>query len=149
MRVKKVSPKDLTELNELEQMVFAKDSFPKILLRKLIKRNLFFLKLEKNIDEKEIIGFVIVISDDVEHTSIINLLVKPSYQNKGFGSYLLKRVLDKIIKIGNVKTISLNVKVVNAIAIKLYQRFRFEIVEKIKNYYPLGEDSYLMELKLK
>ncbi len=148
MRIKNITSNDLTEIFELERVVFANDAFPKVLLRKLIKRNLFFLKLEKNINEKEIVGFVIAVRDGVERVNIINLLVTPAFQNKGFGSYLLKRVLDKIFILNNVKTISLNVKVENAIAIKLYQKFEFEIVEKIKNYYPLGEDSYLMELKL-
>ena len=89
MNIKEVTSKDIKKIKNIESMVFGKDAFSEKLIKKLIKENLFFLKLEKSGIKKHLIGFVIVISDQKDCANIINFLINPKYQNKGYGSFLL------------------------------------------------------------
>lgn len=147
MKIKEVLPSDLEKIFELEEKVFKEDAFEEGLIKKLIKKNFLFLKLEKNNDNKELIGFVIVLKDREDTVNVINFLINPSYQNKGYGSFLLKYTIDIIKNFKSFKKIILNVKI-NSVAINLYQKFNFQIIEKIDNYYRSGEAAYLMELNI-
>jgi len=130
MNIKKVTSKDLKKIIEIESMVFGKDAFSEKLIEKLIKENLFFLKLEKSNIKKHLIGFVIVIMDQKDCANIINFLINPKYQNKGYGSFLLNHTILKIKEFE-------------------YEKIGFQIIRKINNYYQLKDSAYLMELKFK
>ena len=147
MNIKRVTSKDLKKIIEIESMVFGKDAFSEKLIKKLIKENLFFFKLEKANIKKHLIGFVIVISDQKDCANIINFLINPKYQNKGYGSFLLNHTILKIKEFDKVKKIILNVNINNSSAIKLYEKIGFQIIQKINNYYQLKDSAYLMELK--
>jgi ribosomal-protein-alanine N-acetyltransferase len=148
MKINKVTLEDLIEIHNLEQKVFKDDAFAKDLIKKLIRRNTFFLKLEKSGFKRNIIGFVIIVKDRADRVNIVNFLIKPKYQNKGFGSLLLKHTLDKVRELGEIKRIVLNVKINNKMAIKLYEKFNFRIIEKLENYYKSKESAYLMVLDM-
>ena len=149
MNIKKVTSKDLKKIIEIESMVFGKDAFSEKLIKKLIKENLFFLKLEKSSIKKHLIGFVIVIMDQKDSANIINFLINPKYQIKGYGSFLLNQTILKIKEFDKVKKIILNVNINNPSAIKLYEKIGFQIIQEINNYYQLKDSAYLMELKFK
>ncbi|MFX1259161.1 MAG: ribosomal protein S18-alanine N-acetyltransferase [Promethearchaeota archaeon] len=144
MKIKEVIPKDLNEIFNLEQAVFKEDAFSKELMKKLISKNIFFLKIEKHGIKKIVTGFVIVVKDREDRANIINLVIHPNYQNKGYGSLLLKETIKRIKELNKVNRIVLNVKVNNTSAIKLYKKFGFQIVQQIDNYYRSKEASYLM-----
>ena len=148
MKIKSVSSKDISEIFLLEKSVFNQNAFSKELIKKLVRNNLFFLKLEKNKIRKEIIGFVIVVKDRIDRANIINFLVNPKYHNKGYGSYLLSNTIQKIKESNVIKKIVLNVQVQNSTAIMLYRKFGFKIVQKINRYYQSKEDAYLMKLEI-
>jgi len=148
MKIKNVRPKDLIEIHNLEQKVFKENAFSKDLIKKLIQRSTFFFKLERSGIKKFIIGFVIIVEDREDRVNIVNFLINPKYQNKGFGSWLLKYAIDKIKPLKKITKIVLNVKIDNHIAIKLYEKFNFRIVEKLDNYYQSKESAYLMVLDI-
>jgi len=148
MNIKKVTSKDLKKILEIESVIFGKDAFSEKLIKKLIKENFFFLKLEKSSIKKHLIGFVIVIMVQKECAHIINFLINPKFQNKGYGSFLLYQTILKIKEFNNIKKIILNVNINNSSAIKLYEKFCFRIIQKITNYYHLKDSAYLMELNL-
>ncbi len=145
MKIKDVSIKDLNKIYKLEQKVFKEDAFSKDLILKLIQKKNLFLKLEKKI----LIGFTILVKDRKDRVNIINFLINPDYQNKGYGSFLLEKAIGKIKNLDkDIKKIILNVKVENSIAIKLYQKFGFQIVQRIEKYYQTKDTAYLMELNV-
>lgn len=148
MKIKNVRLKDLIEIHNLEQKVFKENAFSKDLIKKLIQRSTFFFKLERSGIKKFIIGFVIIVEDREDRVNIVNFLINPKYQNKGFGSWLLKYTIDKIKGLKKITKIVLNVKIDNHIAIKLYEKFNFRIVEKLENYYQSKESAFLMVKKL-
>ena len=111
-------------------------------------KNTFFLKLYAEELSKDIIGFIIIIQDREDRVNLINLLITKRNQNKGCGTYLLNYTIKEVKKLHNIKTIVLNVNSKNKTAIKLYQKFNFQIVEKIENYYRQKQSAYLMILNL-
>ena len=132
----------------MESNTFKKDAFSKTSILNLILKNTLFLKLIDNETSNKIVGFIIVIQDREDRINLINLLIRKQYQNKGYGSYLLKYTLNKIKEMNNIEVIVLNVNSKNEVAIFLYQKFGFRIVQKIENYYRQKKSAYLMILKI-
>ncbi|MFX0035252.1 MAG: GNAT family N-acetyltransferase [Candidatus Hermodarchaeota archaeon] len=149
MEVKEVNSRDLKKIVHLEQKIFRENAFSKDLIERLIENNTFFLKLETNKIRKELIGIIIVVKDKKNCVNIINFLINPRFQKKGYGSYLLQETIKEIKKLSNIKKIILNVQINNSVAIRLYEKFNFKRNPTIiKNYYQSGESAYLMELNI-
>lgn len=148
MQIEKVNLDDLDKIMKMEKEAFKSDSFSKETMKKLILQSTLFLKLIKKHDKQKLLGFIIIIQDDLDRLNIINFLINKKYQNKGFGSYLLTKTLEIVKKINGIKKIVLNVKTKNRAAIKLYEEFNFRIIREIENYYRNQENAYLMELDL-
>ncbi len=148
MKIKDVSIRDLRSISNLEHQIFKENAFSIKLVEKLIQQNILFLKLEDGKIMKKLIGFIVVIKDREDQANIINFLIHPQFQSKGYGSLLLQETIERIKKrLKEIKKIVLNVQVNNSLAIKLYEKFNFQKNSKIiENYYPSGEDAYLMEL---
>ncbi len=148
MRISTVNIKDLNEIFKLESNTFKKDAFSKTSILNLILKNTFFFKLINDDNSNEIVGFIIVIQDQEYRVNLINLLISKQYKNKGYGSHLLKHTLNKIKEMNNIEVIVLNVNSKNKVAISLYQKFGFRIVQKIESYYRQKKSAYLMILKI-
>ena len=149
MKAKEVKLRDLKKITALEEEVFIENAFRTDLIGKLIKNNLYFLKLEIGKIRKNLLGFIIVIKDRDDRANIINFLIKSKFQNRGYGSYLLQKTIEKVKRVKEIQKIVLNVQEQNSNAIKLYQKFNFKKNPKImKNYYESGENAYLMELNI-
>lgn len=98
-------------------------------------------------EDEEIVGFIIVdIFED--RAEIIDVAVDVMYRNKKIGDKLIKHVID-LSKNNGCESITLEVKVTNKPALKLYKNNNFEIVSIRKKYYAKGTiDAYLMSRKL-
>lgn len=73
---------------------------------------------------------------------IESIAVDPDFRRQGIGRRLLAEMIEAILKRG-VNLVILEVRPSNKAAIKLYEKFGFEIVERLKNYYP-NEDAWVM-----
>jgi len=151
MIIENIMSKDIKKVMALEREIFKENAFSNDLMNKFIQysqegKNTLFLKLGTNTKKKEMIGFIIIIKDRIDRANIVNLLINPKFQNKRYGSFLLKKSIEKIKLIRGIKSIVLNVQVKNTIAIRLYEKFNFKKLPKIlENYYQSGENSYMME----
>ena len=96
MKTKEVKLRDLKKITALEEEVFIENAFRADLIGKLIENNLYFLKLEIGKIRKNLLGFIIVIKDRDDRANIINFLIKSKFQNKGYGSYLLQKTIEKV-----------------------------------------------------
>jgi ribosomal-protein-alanine N-acetyltransferase len=149
LTIRSAKLKDLNKITLLEETIFKENAFTKTLLKQLILRSFLFLKLEKGLIKKNLIGFIIILKDKRHRANLINFLIDSQYQRKGYGSYLLKNALRKLKKQSEkIKKIVLNVSIDNISAIQVYTKFGFQICERIKEYYHSGESAYLMELNL-
>lgn len=98
-------------------------------------------------DDEEIIGFIIVDTFE-DRSEIIDVAVDVMYRNKKIGDKLVKHAID-FSKDSGCESITLEVKVTNKPALKLYKKNDFEIVSIRKKYYANGTlDAYLMSRKL-
>jgi len=80
---------------------------------------------------------------------IANIAIAPSFRNKGFGSLLLNFIFNFANSM-QIKKISLEVRVSNFAAIRLYKKFNFKIIKVLQEYYfDNREDAYLMEAEVK
>lgn len=98
-------------------------------------------------EDEEIVGFIIadIFEDRAE---IIDVAVDVMHRNKKIGDKLIKYVID-LSKENGCESITLEVKVTNKPALKLYKNNKFEIVSIRKKYYANGTiDAYLMSRKL-
>jgi len=98
------------------------------------------------IENDEVIGFILAdIFDD--RAEIIDVAVSLMSRNKKIGDKLVKYIIDMCKNKCN--NITLEVKVNNNAAIKLYKNNDFKIASIRKKYYEKGTvDAYLMERKL-
>lgn len=149
MEIQSVNSKDLKEILILETEIFKENAFSKQIMEDLIRHNTFFLKLVDDKNKYKLIGFIIAIRDKIDRINIINLLIAPRFQNKGFGAHLLKNIIERTMLLKEIKKMVLNVQVSNLPAIKLYKKFNFiKKTNEIINYYPSGESAYFMELEI-
>lgn len=152
MKIENVNLSDFEQIMALEREIFKENAFSEELIRKFFQFskkevNTLFLKICTSKRKKELIGFVIIIKDRIDRANIVNFLINPNYHNKGYGSFLLQRAIEKIKQMGEIKSIVLNVQVSNTNAIKLYEKLNFKKNPNIlDNYYQSGESSYVMEL---
>jgi ribosomal-protein-alanine N-acetyltransferase len=148
MIIDTVSIKDLDEIYNLERNSFKKDSFSKDLIFNLIKKHTHFFKLIDDDLSNSIIGFIIIIQDREDRVNLINFLIKKGERKRGYGGFLLRYTLKKVIALDKIKTIVLNVNSKNEAAISLYQKFNFQVVQRIENYYRDKQSAYLMTLNI-
>lgn len=146
MIIKDVTNKDIEEISYLEEKIFGIDAFSTDLLKKLLNNKLLFIKLVN--ETEKILGFSISMEGSKNQANIINFLIREEYQHQGLGSFLLKRTLKEIKNKNKFKSIILNVKTDNDVAIHLYEKYGFKVIKIIDNYYESGASSNLMKLKL-
>lgn len=81
-----------------------------------------------------------------ETTDIVDLYVLPEYRRQNIASRLINYLISDLSD--EVLLITLEVRIDNEAAIKLYQKFGFEIICKRLMYYG-NTDAYLMGLRCK
>jgi len=80
----------------------------------------------------------------VDEAHISTLAVHPDYRRQGIGDLLFNTVLKHADELG-AKMVTLEVRVSNSTAIKLYKKYDFEVVGKRPRYYrDNNEDALLM-----
>uniref|UniRef100_A0A915DXM2 N-terminal methionine N(alpha)-acetyltransferase NatE n=1 Tax=Ditylenchus dipsaci TaxID=166011 RepID=A0A915DXM2_9BILA len=91
------------------------------------------------------------LSPRLRHANILTLASLPSFRRRGVASLLLKNLLEWCQKHANsIKSVYLHVQTNNEIALKFYEKFDFQLVRKIENYYRRIDppDAYLLERKI-
>lgn len=133
------TPEDLNRLYDLEKEIFKNDTFAlkKESIKYHLQRNIIY-KIE--VDNK-LVGYILWLNRK-KYFRLYSLAISKAYQNQG----LAKQLLDYSFEHLKEKSFSLEVKVSNIGAIKLYEKFGFKIKKVLENYYD-NEDGYLMEKK--
>ncbi|MGC9112250.1 ribosomal protein S18-alanine N-acetyltransferase [Acidilobus sp.] len=88
-------------------------------------------------------------SESAKVGHVISIAVLAEYRRKGVGSALMHEAINVLKSKYDVDAIYLEVRVSNAPAINLYEKFGFEKARIIKGYYRDGEDAYVMVKRLK
>lgn len=132
--ISKLTKEEVQEITQLGTML--NPNFSKLFhIENLNPNETFYIYKENNINK----GFI-HIQNGLDIIDLLNIIVKPEYQNQGIGSILLKYIIDN----KQDKKIMLEVRSKNINAIKLYQKYDFKIINIRKNYYK-DDDAIIME----
>ena len=80
---------------------------------------------------------------------LVSIAVLKEYRRRGIGSALLEATIREALADGGIVSIYLEVRVSNSPAIRLYRKFGFREMRRIRGYYRDGEDAYVMVRKLR
>lgn len=132
--ISKLTKEEVQEVVQLGTML--NPNFSKLFhIENLNPNETIYIYKENNINK----GFI-HIQNGLDIIDLLNIIVKPEYQNQGIGSVLLKYIIDN----KQDKKIMLEVRSKNINAIKLYQKYDFKIINIRKNYYK-DDDAIIME----
>ncbi|MBP3445431.1 MAG: ribosomal protein S18-alanine N-acetyltransferase [Bacilli bacterium] len=132
--ISKLTKEEVQEVIQLGTML--NPNFSKLFhIENLNPNETIYIYKENNINK----GFI-HIQNGLDIIDLLNIIVKPEYQNQGIGSVLLKYIIDN----KQDKKIMLEVRSKNINAIKLYQKYDFKIINIRKNYYK-DDDAIIME----
>lgn len=132
--ISKLTKEEVQEVIQLGTML--NPNFLKLFhIENLNPNETIYIYKENNINK----GFI-HIQNGLDIIDLLNIIVKPKYQNQGIGSVLLKYIIDN----KQDKKIMLEVRSKNINAIKLYQKYDFKIINIRKNYYK-DDDAIIME----
>lgn len=132
--ISKLTKEEVQEVIQLGTML--NPNFSKLFhIENLNPNETIYIYKENNINK----GFI-HIQNGLDIIDLLNIIVKPEYQNQGIGSALLKYIIDN----KQDKKIMLEVRSKNINAIKLYQKYDFKIINIRKNYYK-DDDAIIME----
>lgn len=132
--ISKLTKEEVQEVTELGTML--NPNFSKLFhIENLNPNETIYIYKENNINK----GFI-HIQNGLDIIDLLNIIVKPKYQNQGIGSVLIKYIIDN----KQDKKIMLEVRSKNINAIKLYQKYDFKIINIRKNYYK-DDDAIIME----
>lgn len=84
----------------------------------------------------------------IDEGHILNVAVHRDFRGEGIGRLLVQKVLADCTSRG-AESVSLEVRVSNAVAISLYRDLGFTVTGRRKGYYENGEDALLMEYIIK
>ena len=134
---------DLEILAKMEQSCF-KDPWSKELLEDTFKYPYYHCYLAE--EEGQVCGYccLIVLFEDAE---IGNIAVDAAFRGRGIATELMKTMHKKARDLG-AKRCLLEVRVSNAPAIALYEKFGYQRYGVRAKYYEDGEDAFVMEKTL-
>jgi ribosomal-protein-alanine N-acetyltransferase len=80
---------------------------------------------------------------------LVSIAVREQYRRMGVGSRLLGGTIRAMMDVYKTDSIYLEVRISNAPAIRLYEKYGFRKARIIKGYYSDGEDAYVMVKRIK
>jgi len=86
-----------------------------------------------DIEAEGVVGYA-VLWCVLDHGELANIAVDPGHRNKGLGSLLLDRVIERAAMVG-VRNLYLEVRASNERAADLYERRGFREIGRRRNYY--------------
>lgn len=139
IEIRRVRIDDISAIVEIEKNLYPDPWSVKMFEREL---QLEFSNFFAAIEDHEIIGYVCFwrVSDEVQ---ITNITVKEKFRRKGFGSKLMKYIID-ISYAMKIKKMFLEVRASNYPALSLYEKFRFKKIGVRKKYYSNSDDAVVM-----
>ena len=143
MNIRTAELEDLNEIYNIEKKVFndywSLDLIKSEIIEKKYSR-VTVLELKK-----KIIGYIFQ-RKIYDENHIINLAIDIPYQHKGYGKFLMMKILEKD---SNDTNVFLEVKEANLPAVKLYIDLGFEEVDRKERYYSDGSNAIFMLRKNK
>ncbi len=137
--IRKALVKDLDKINALGELL--QPNFKSIYkLKDEINKDLTILFVN---EDKGIVNAYLYAQNLIDHIDLLSIIVHPDWRRKKIGTNLIKYLIDNYCY-QDLKPIILEVATDNDSALKLYESFKFKIVNTRKNYYN-NKDAFLMK----
>lgn len=144
--IRNCDPNDVENIINVEKDVFApEDVYSEALIRFLCVscRESSYIAVY----EGHVVGYTISCIEESGKMHVLSIAVLREYWGKGIGRSLMCAVINKALELG-ISTVYLEARKSNARALSFYQRLGFEVRHVLPNYYPNGEDGYLLAKEL-
>ncbi|CQR47441.1 Amino-acid acetyltransferase [Paraliobacillus sp. PM-2] len=143
--IRKMTINDIDQVRKIEKESFSIPWTEDIYQKELTQNSYAnYYVIEK---DKQIIGFcgLWIVIDEAQ---ITNIAISPRYRGLGYGSSLFQYIINQAILAGSVR-LSLEVRLSNLVAQKLYRKFGLKPAGIRKNYYTdNNEDAMVMWVNL-
>ena len=143
MNIRTAELEDLNEIYNIEKKVFNDYWSLDLIKTEIIEKK--YSRVTVLELKKKIIGYIFK-RKIYDENHIINLAIDIPYQHKGYGKFLLMKILEKD---SNDTNVFLEVKEANLPAVKLYIDLGFEEVDRKERYYSDGSNAIFMLRKNK
>jgi len=138
---------DLPAVQEIESLSFSNPWSDSTFRGEIQNKGISFPMIIVRPQDGRVVGYIMYwqIGDEVQ---INNVAVHPDFRGKGIGEAAMRLVLKEVREKGATFA-TLEVRVSNATAVRLYEKMGFKILGTRKGYYtnPI-EDAYVMGLVL-
>lgn len=143
MQVRSWEQKDITKLAEMERRCFS-DPWTEQMLADTLKLPVYHGFLVE--EQGEILGYasMIVVCEDAE---VGNIAVDLPFRGRGLSKVLMDAMHERAKSLGATQCF-LEVRVSNAVAISLYEKYGYEKYGVRAKYYADGEDAFVMKKSL-
>ena len=139
--IRRATEADLLKLVEAENITFPDDPWKEANYAYELRSNPYAsLYVE---EENRVIRGYLDLWITFDQAQIANIGVVPEYRRKHIGYSLMMHAMDQAEASG-CENITLEVRITNAAAIALYERFGFVKAGRRHQYYEDGEDAWLM-----
>lgn len=133
--IRKANKKDITRINELGLKLH--DNFEKLFnIEKEIDNPISILLVS---DDNLLVNAFLYAQEFADNIDLLSIIVDNNYRSLGIGSNLINYLINEYNK-----PIILEVASTNKIALKLYEKFGFKVINIRKNYYQ-NDDAYVMK----
>ena len=143
MNIRIAELEDINEIYSIEKKVF-NDYWSLDLIKSEIIEKKYSMVTVLEL-KKKIIGYIFQ-RKIYDENHIINLAIDIPYQHRGYGKFLLMKILEKD---DNDTNVFLEVKEANLPAVKLYIDLGFEELDRKEGYYSDGSNAIFMLKKNK
>ena len=140
---KKATSQDVDAILAIEERVFFTPWSQQKLLDSFSNPN---THVQLILRSEQIAGYLLTL-DSLDFTDILTLAIAPEFQQQGLGCKLLDD-LQQRLKLCNIQTILLEVRVSNTAAICFYQKYGFELIDTREKYYSNLEDAKILRLHI-
>ncbi len=140
--IRTVTDGDLQAVVAIDEALFGAESFSSFAMRQFINlfADSFFVAEQGGV----LIGYAAIgVKASTKDAWLISAGVIEAHQNRGVGAELLK-ACDKYCEYSLVETCRLTTDPDNANAIRLYERFGFQVETELRDYYEAGDRKLLM-----
>jgi len=141
LRIRRARREDLPSILRIERRSFASDAWDQELFLDYLTRSHNSVFLAATID-RAVVGYVLAFHS-ANRAEINSIAVAPAMRRHGVAVTLLKRVIG-LLGLRGLTTVSLNVRLENKAAIRLYQRLGFQRTRRLNGYYEDGAASWRM-----
>ncbi len=143
LRIVPMGPEHIPKVAALERACFPADPWSEALFREALDNPAAAVLLAQG-EGGSLLGYAVV-SAVLDEGNLDNIAVAPDVRRQGVGDALMKALTGFARE--NLAVLTLEVRVSNAPAIALYEKYGFAPVGRRKNYYSVPrEDALLMTL---